>query len=157
MRTRLFYFALAIAALAGCSEHKQNDGGKDVNPVTDSTDRHEEYTGVLPAADTEGIEYTLHLKYDSDDNFTEGDYRMHQVYMSATNPVTYDSKGNFKVLTGTPRSATQKYLRLISDPANNAPTDTTYFVVSSDSTITMTGSDLVPAASGLDYTLKLKK
>lgn len=158
MKTKMLFFAAALVALAGCSGNKQQQtAATDVNPVTDTDDRHEEYTGVLPAADTEGIEYTLHLEYDRDDNFTEGDYRMRQVYMSATNPTTYDTKGDFKVLKGTPQSPDQMYLQLVSDPENNAPADTTYFLVSSDSTLTMVGQDLTPAVSGLNYDLKLKK
>ncbi|MDE6084438.1 MAG: copper resistance protein NlpE N-terminal domain-containing protein, partial [Muribaculaceae bacterium] len=40
------------------------------------------YTGVLPAADVEGIRYTLTLDYDQDDNNMKGDFDLVETYFS---------------------------------------------------------------------------
>ena len=153
-------FPIAAAALfrAACSGsgHKGDSKGHD-SVFKDGRDRYEEYTGLLPAADSEGIEYTLRLEYDHDDDFNEGDFKMRQVYIDQTGSTVYDSKGDFEVLTGTPDNASQRYLRLVSEPAKGAPADTTYFLVTSDSVLTMVGPDLKRSASGLNYDLKLKK
>lgn len=153
------YAAAAVAALASCSGgagQKADTTTTDVNPVTETDATKAVYTGVLPAADTEGIEYTLTLDYTRDSDFKTGGFKMRQVYLSATDPTTYDSKGKFEVKTGTPQSATQRYVMLVPEVENGAPADTTYFLVTSDSTVTMVGRDLTPAASGLNYDLKLK-
>lgn len=157
MKKLYFLYAVAFAAMASCSGNGQKADTTTVTPATDTETRQEVYTGVLPAADTEGIEYTLSLEYDSDENGEGGDYTMRQVYISETDPATFDSKGDFKVMTGTPQSQQQRYLRLISDSENGSPVDTTYFIVTSDTIVTMVGSDLTPSVTGLNYDLKLKK
>ncbi len=154
----LLCMAVIGAVMTGCSgTGDKGKCNKEGSNCASDADRYEEYTGVLPAADSEGIEYTLSLEYDSDDNFKEGDFKMRQVYLNGEGSETYDSKGDFEVLKGTPGNASQRYLRLISEPRNGAPADTTYFLVTSDSVLTLVGSDLEPAASGLNYDLKLKK
>ena len=158
MKAYLTLGALAALTLASCS------GGKKAEPATNpdatagvsTNDRTETYTGTLPAADVEGIRYTLTLQYDDDGN--DGDYSLEQVYISDTDPATFTSNGDFDVKTGTPQSSSQRYVRLVSTPdLESAPRDTMYFVITSDSTLMLTGPDLTPAVSGLNYTITRTK
>ena len=139
MKKHYLLIAAGLVTLMSCSQNSQKATATD---ETAATDRVEVYKGVLPAADTEGIEYTVNLEYDADSNYTDGDFTMTQVYMSETDPATFTSKGDFAVLTGTPESSSQRYLRLV---AEENPSDTTYFIVTNDSTITLVGSDLTPS------------
>lgn len=158
---RTAYIPLAAAAMiaaTACSGHKTptpvTDPEATAGLSTGNDSRTERYTGTLPAADVEGIRYDLTLQYDSDSTDTDGDFHLQQVYISDTNPATYHIHGDFEVLSGTPASPSQRYLRLISDPdADDAPADTLYLVVTTDSTLTLTGPDRLPAPSALDYTL----
>ena len=65
--------------------------------------------------------------------------------------VSYKSKGDFSVATD-PRGG--KYLELVPD-RRFRQADKLYFLVSSDSTLTLTTRDLTLPESGLDYTLKI--
>lgn len=113
------------------------------------------YTGVLPAADADGIEYVLVLDYD---DANSGDYVLTEKSMSQDESV-FTSKGDFTLHTGTPASASQSYIKLTPDnpdrasDLNTASDEVRYFLVDSDSTLTLTGADLQPAASGLNYTI----
>lgn len=153
--------AASIVMLAACSNKncdKNNCTAQDAacqesaacangQPVT--------YTGVLPAADADGIEYILVLDYD---DAKSGDYVLTEKSMSQDESV-FTSKGDFTLHTGTPASASQSYIKLTPDHSdrasdlNSASAEVRYFLIDSDSTLTLTGADLQPAASGLNYTL----
>ena len=155
MKKTLLGIALAAAAMCamtscegGRADHRRADG-----------DRKDVYTGVLPAADCAGIRYTLKLDYDDDHNYTDGDYDLVETYLVADtlarldyrDSVSYKSKGDFSVATD-PRGG--KYLELVPD-RRFRQADKRYFLVSSDSTLTLTTRDLTLPESGLDYTLKI--
>lgn len=144
---------LALLSLAACSGNC-NKGGKCAKSDVD-----EIYTGVLPAADCDGIRYTLTLDYDDDGR--DGDYKLVETYIqSDTTSVTgysdiksYASEGDFKV----EKKGDKTYLKLIKDQKDSqaGSVDTPlYFVVDSDSTITMTDSNLQVSTTGLNYTLR---
>lgn len=118
----------------------------------------EVYTGVIPAADCDGIRYTLTLDYD--DDAKDGDYKLVETYIQAdstsaigySDVKTFASEGDFTVN----KKGDKTYLKLVKDQkdsqAGSAETPI-YFVIDSDSTITMTNADLeIPATPG--YTLK---
>lgn len=121
------------------------------------------YTGVLPAADVEGIRYTLTLDYDQDDNNMKGDFDLVETYFSTDSVapmgvkdfLSVRSEGDFVVET----KEGKKYLKLVADPkesdskADKAPV---YFLAESDSTLVLVNNELEkPTAPGLNYTLKL--
>lgn len=129
------------------------------------SDRDETYTGILPAADVDGIRYTLRLDYNDDHGNTDGDYDLVQSYLVADtaattgfrDSVSFNSKGDFTVETGTGEQAGISYLKLVPD-RKYADADTLYFLVSSDSTLTLTNAQLdAPVSSALNYTLTLVK
>ena len=158
MKKSLFMAGIAammvfMGACTGTKEAKQDETAN-VEP------KKEVFTGVLPAADCDGIRYTLHLDYN--DEATAGDYSLNEAYLEADTTAAdgyktkeaFDSKGAFtvedkngkKVLTLAPAKAE-------GDSAEVAPV---YFVVDTDSTMTMTNADLVlPETPG--YTLSLEK
>lgn len=111
------------------------------------------YTGVLPAADVDGIRYTVLLDFD-DDN-TGGDYELVETYFVTDSTGVQDvesfaSDGDFIVGTG---AQGQKYIKLSGDGSGEV-----YFLADTDSTLTMVDASLSPAAaSGMNYTLKAAK
>lgn len=123
------------------------------------------YTGLIPAADAEGVRYSLKLDYDDDKNCTEGDYDLIETYivgdsLSMTghkDADSFKSEGDFTVM----QKDGKTYLKLIQDVKDSAKGSNAgpiYFLVDSDSTITMVNADLQLAAdSTMNYTLKLVK
>lgn len=117
------------------------------------------YTGVMPAADCVGVRYTLLLDYDKEDK--DGDYTLVETYIQDDKdaPLGYKdvksffSEGDFTV----EQKDAKKYLKLVkdADDSSKASVDTPlYFVVDSDSTITMANQDLeVSTTPGMNYTL----
>lgn len=153
-----FAAAVALVSFGACSNSKKcdRDSCKKSDKVT--------YVGVLPAADAAGIKYTLHLDYDKD-NWAEGDYKLDETYLEADSTATdgvkdgksFKSEGDFTVTT----DGAKKILKLAKDfkdsqeGSNDGPL---YFVMDSDSTITMVNSELQPAVdSSLNYTLTMTK
>lgn len=149
-------YGVALVSLAACSGNKAKT--ETCDSACEKSVKTEEvvYEGTLPAADVEGVRYTLSLDY-SDDATDKGDYDLTEVYISQTNPATFKTEGDFTVLTGTPQGATQKYLRLIPEVEAGARPDTLYLVVTSDSTLTLTGPDrTVTRVEGMNYDLVKK-
>ena len=152
--------AFAVLALASCGN---NSKGSCENGVCDSKcedDCVKVFTGVLPAADCDGIRYTLSLDFDKENNCTKGDYDLMMTYLSVDsvgNDKDFPSKGDFTVN----EKDGKKYYKLVQDMKDSQPgaeAETMYFVLDNDSTITMVNSDLErPAAPGLNYSLTLKK
>lgn len=157
MKKTLFGVALAMLTLTACGGH--GTCGKDCKDDKDPV-----YIGVLPAADVEGVRYTLTLDYD---NARRGDYDLYQTYLAVDtlapggykNLTSFKSEGDFTVESKDVNGTTVKYLRLVPDAKESAG-DTTilYMLIPNDSTLTLVGADLQPSTSlGLNYDLKLQK
>lgn len=154
--------AVALLSAGACSQSgnsKDNDGN-----------RSETYTGILPAADVEGIRYTLRLDYGSPNDSVTGKYDLSEAYLVADSvandstgaakyrdSVTYNTRGNFTVGSGTGEQAGISYIKLVPD-ATSENGETLYFLVSSDSTLTLTNAQLqAPESTALNYTLTREK
>ncbi|MBD5185803.1 MAG: copper resistance protein NlpE [Bacteroidales bacterium] len=157
---KTYYLAAAVlglATMASCS------GNSSCNGTCNSREKADEvYTGVLPAADADGVTYTLKLDYD--DNNTKGDYDLTEQFMASDTTAagykiqnTFQSEGDFTVNT----KDGKKYIQLtpdVKDSDRGASTDVMYFLVENDSTITLVSSDLEASTMpGLNYSLKLQK
>lgn len=151
--------AAGVMMLSACSNKTEKNCD---NADCTATEQTEEvtpavvYVGVLPAADAEGMEYTLALTYAND---TDGTYALTQKVVGQE-VAPFDTEGNFVVMTGTPTDKDAKYLKLTpatTEEATEAPADTLYFLVENDSTVTLVGVDLQKAASDLNYSLNLQK
>ena len=68
---------MALFSMASCAG---NQNGKCCNSV-ECKGGDKVYTGLLPAADAEGVRYTLKLDYDDDKNNMEGDYDLLETYV----------------------------------------------------------------------------
>lgn len=161
MKKTLFMATAAVAmlGLAACSGNKDCSGKACTPDLEDMT-----YTGVLPAADCDGIRYTVKLDYDHDKKNMEGDYNLVETYLEAdttsTNGVrdniSFRSEGDFTVM----EQNGKKYLKLVKDNKDSNPqaTDMLYFLIENDSTLTMVNSDLqVAPTDSLNYSLRLVK
>lgn len=142
----------ALLATSSCS------GNTTCNSTNCGDDREEYYTGVLPAADVEGIRYQLELEFDADDNYMEGDYKLVETYLVAdstavggvTDGEVVRTKGDFTVRTKPGTNV--KYLKLVPDRKYTSAS-TLYFLVDNDNSITLTTETLEQPVSGLNYTL----
>ncbi len=159
MKKTIFVSAAAVAllSLAACSGNKTASEQK----ATEETSKNVTYTGILPAADTDGVRYALNLDYTSDN---EGSYKLDQTYLVADSTAAdgYKDKDSFKT-EGTfavESKDAKKYLKLTETAKadTTAKADVMYFLVDSDSTMTMVNSDLqVSVNPDMNYTLKLEK
>lgn len=157
-------FYLAAAALAMVSMSACSGNGKCEKDGKCAEKADEVYTGVLPAADAEGIRYTLKVDYDDDKGNMAGDYDLTEIVLAADSTSatgykdagTYLSEGDFTVV----EKDGKKYLKLVKDAkdSNAKAADSLNFLVSSDSTLTMVNADLEESVNpDLNYTLKLVK
>lgn len=154
---KALYMAAAVALLgmSACT-------GASCDSKSCKADDDKVYTGVVPAADCDGVRYTLKLDYDDDHNYTDGDYDLVQTYIAADSTSalgykdirTVKSEGDFTVIK---TKDGKTGLKLVEEVRRGQQGETMYFVVDSDSTLTMTNSDFETAASGLNYTLKLAR
>lgn len=157
----IYLMAVGALAITSCTGKTATDS---TDAKTSAGDKQEIYSGVLPAADCEGIRYTLALDYSDDKNYTDGDYDLTEVYLVSDSTATGATKdgqtvrteGDFEVKTGTPADASQKYIVLTPDKQYAATSTTMYFLVDSDKSITLVGPDLTKSDSPLNYTLTLK-
>lgn len=140
----LVYMAAAAAmlSLAACSG-KQAAEAANQGEATDTVVT-ETYVGVLPAADADGVQYSVVLNYTGD---TEGQYEMVQSYLMADSvSESFETSGDFTVNA----NDSIKYITLAAQDS----TQNVYFVVASDSTITLVDATLTPSANPeLNYTL----
>lgn len=153
--------ALISLALTACDNNRGSNHGS-------LGDKEELYAGIMPAADAEGILYTLKLDYDDDHNYTDGDFQLVETALlsdtvSAMNlrtGVTSLTEGDFRIETSTAEGETTSYMRLVPDAKESlgaASTATLYFIINPDKSLTMVNSDLTKAANdSLNYTLTLK-
>lgn len=156
MKKALYMAAtVALLGMSACS-------GASCDSKSCKADDDKLYTGVVPAADCDGVRYTLKLDYDDDHNYTDGDYDLVQTYIASDSTSalgykdirTVKSEGDFTVVK---TKDGKTGLKLVEEVRRGQQGETMYFVVDSDSTITMTNSDFETAASGLNYTLKLAR
>ena len=153
---------MAMVLMAACS------GSPKTNmPGNTAKSDDQVFTGVLPAADADGVRYTLKLDYDDDKNNTEGDYDLLEVYLvgDSTNATGYKdgarfkSEGDFTVMNGTGANAAKKYIKLTQDAKDSSKGSNAgpmYFLVESDSTLVMVNAELEQSVMpGMNYTLKL--
>lgn len=156
MKKLIYAASIALVALsmAACSDKGKDCKGRD-------GDRKEVYTGVLPAADAEGIRYTLSLDYDDDHGYTDGDYKLVQTYLVSDSvaklkyrdSVSFKDKGDFTVSA----DSGKKVIKLTPSPKSKNG-EILYFLVDNDSTLTLTTADLqAPVSSDLNYSLRLVK
>lgn len=150
--------ALATLGFASCDNSKSCSA--DSAAVT-AQERNVDavYTGVMPAADCDGVRYTLLLDYDKKDK--DGDYTLVETYIQADTTATlgykdlqsFVSEGDFTV----EQKDAKTYLKLVKDAEDSSKgsVDTPlYFVIDSDSAITMANQDLeVSTTPGMNYTL----
>lgn len=159
MKKSIFFAAaVAMLGLAACSSNNSNCK----NGTCNKGDVTETYSGILPAADCDGVLYNLTLEFDDNDN--DGDYKLVESYLQTdttaatgfTVIATYNSEGDFTVN----KQGDITYLKLtkdVKDSQANSIDTPLYFVVDSDTSITMTGEDLQPSVTGLNYTLTTTK
>ncbi len=152
-------FAAGVAALAftACNSGNTCKSGSD-------GDKKELYTGVLPAADAEGVLYNLALDFDDDHNFTDGDYHLTETYLLADTVSgksldgrSFKTEGDFKVETRTVDGKEIQYLKLTpeaDETVGNGSNDVLYFIIDSDNAITLTDAELSMPVDSLNYTLK---
>lgn len=158
MKKTLKFVALGILALtmAGCAGNKNcsSNNGNDEDKI---------YTGVLPAADADGVRYTLKLDYDDDHNYTDGDYSLVQTYLvndstykiGNSDKVSFKSKGDFTVIDGQGANAADKYIKLVPKARSE---ETLYFLVKSPDELVLVDSAFQQSETpGLNYTLRLVK
>lgn len=169
--------AISVLALGACSGNGSCKGNGCSKSCGDSaacntecarlckSDGDKLFTGVLPAADADGVRYMLTLDFDDDKPCSKGDYDLVETYLVAdstavtgyTDGKTFKSEGDFTV---TKKDGTC-YLTLIQDKKDSAEGSNAgplYFKVTSDSTIVMVNSDFeISENPGLNYTLKLSR
>ncbi len=135
--------AAAMLSLAACSGKQAAETAAQDEAATDTVVT-ETYVGVLPAADADGVQYSVVLNYTGDN---EGQYEMVQSYLVGDSiGATFTSAGDFTVGT----NDNGKYITLAAQDT----TQNVYFVVASDSTITMVDATLTPSETpGMNYTL----
>lgn len=157
MKSKFMFLAafVAVMGLAGCSDKSASGTGEKAADCVSSSDANgrasdRAYTGVLPAADVDGIRYTVLLDYD--DEGTGGEYEMVQTYFvsdstGVSDVASFATDGDFVVSTN---DKGQKYLKF-----EDAGAGELYFLAETDSTLTMVDASLTPASTnGMNYTLK---
>lgn len=149
---KIMLYALAALSVAACGTKKSDTAVVD----NAADDGNIYYEGVLPAADADGVRYSLALDYDDDDP-DKGDYKLTETYLKGDGSAisSFYTEGDFDIRTGTPADSAARYLVLVPEAeAGVTPGGTLYFLAETDSTLTLVGADLAKAAeSGLDYTI----
>lgn len=160
MKKTLLAAAVAtVAAMTACSNNQQEQAAE--NQESTDTISQQTYTGTLPAADAEAVVYTITFDYPDAQDATTGTYNMEQKYVDKDTS-SFKTDGTFTVAP-TPKDNTKKYIKLTpkattDDVAGATPADTLYFLVETDTTITMVSPALEPSANkDLNYTLKRTK
>ncbi|MDE6443094.1 MAG: copper resistance protein NlpE [Muribaculaceae bacterium] len=162
-KTIIFMAAgLSMLGMAACAGNGKSCNGDSCGNCNKG-DKVEVFTGVMPAADADGIRYTLHLEFDDDDK--DGDYKLVESVIQADSTAvggfkdvkTFASEGDFYIK----QKDGKTYYELKKDQKDSQAGSLetpAYFVVDSDSTITMVNAQLEAAAdSTMNYTLKLAK
>ncbi len=152
--------ALATLGFASCDSNKTTNAADATAVTAQEKNVDAVYTGVLPAADLDGVRYTLLLDYDNKDK--DGDYTLVETYIKADTAATlgyvdvnsYVSEGDFTVEQKDGKS----YLKLVKDAKDSSTGSADsplFFVIDSDSAITLANQNLeVSTTPGMNYTLK---
>lgn len=144
MKKTYFILAAAAAMVATTACSKKAETATTDETTVEATAA--EYSGVLPAADADGVNYTVSLTAETD---TTGTFSMTEDYIQGdTIGQSFTSAGTYAVI----ENEGQKYVALAQDAAN-----ITYFRCDGDTAITMVSADLTPAVSDLNYTLTRTK
>ena len=145
--------AVAMMA-ASCAGNKAKCDDAQCAAAEEKTTEEVIYTGLLPAADAAGIQYILKLDYSESKDSVKGEYDLYEVYLVSDSAVEGALKNVVDVTTEGEFAGFEKdgkqYLKL----EGSTPV---FFVVDSDSTVTLVNSDLEPGAAGLNYTLNIVK
>lgn len=138
---------LALAGMTACN-------GKQAATEADETTAAEKvaYTGIVPAADCDGIWYTLQLN--------DGKYDLIETYFAVDTTANFGiseilsvkSEGDYSKVDNNGRS----YLKF-TPGVNDSAAQTLNFLVDTDSTIVMVNADLETPATPDYYTLKAVK
>lgn len=158
---------MGLAALAALGFTSCNDSNCSSKGAKDDNDKVVLYSGIMPAADAQGTVYTLKLDYDDDNNFTDGDFTMTENTM-VTDTVaptgfkqvaTSFSEGDFKKESKQVDGATVEYIRLVPDAKDALGTpssNSSYFLINSDGSLTMVDANLQKPEMPENYTLAVK-
>ena len=137
--------AFAVAGLASCCDKGcKNEAPAEVEKTA--------YTGILPAADCDGIMYTLEVgggQYDMIETYFSLDTA---AYSGVREIASIKSAGSAEVVDNDGKS----YLKLTPSIQDSAVKDIV-FLQSSDSTLTMVSSDFELPSAPENYVLKVIK
>lgn len=158
---KFIYTLAAMATIFGaasCSSNTEKKAEAETAVETTTEPKTEVYSGVLPAADADGMRYTVTMDYTDAD---KGTFTMQQTALTAddasatgyTDGTSFDYKGDFTVGT----KDDTKYIKLTGTMGDETQTEDFYFIIESDSTITFTGAEPVKIDTPLNYTLSLVK
>ena len=155
MKSLIYLLAAAgIIGLASCCDKSSECADADACVAKEATTIEvgypSYYSGTIPAADSEGALYGVALTALSDSTAV---YSMLTEYLGAPAPGNkYTDHGDVIISLGTPDDSTAVVYTFVSAVPGN---ENAYFVAT-DSTLTMVGSDLRPAETGLSYVLQKK-
>lgn len=150
---------LAVISITSCSGTKKSG-----SEPAETRSQQEVYSGILPAADADGIKYTLKLDYSSDPDFKSGIYDLEESYLMVDSLSsdgiktiqTDNSNGNFTIFEGEGSNSGKYYLKLV-DQADSIAATPVFFLVENDSTITMVNAELEPSPNpDFNYSLTLQ-
>lgn len=158
---KFIYTLAAMATIFGaasCSSNTEKKAEAETAVETTAEPKTEVFSGVLPAADADGMRYTVTMDYKDAD---KGTFTMQQTALTAdegtatgyTDGASFDYKGDFTIDT----KDDVKYIKLTGTMGEEAQTEDFYFVIDNDSTITFTGNKPEKIDSPLNYTLSLVK
>lgn len=158
----IIVIVIGLMTITSCSSKCEN---KTDNLCPNKT---EVYTGVIPAADALGLRYTLLLSFNDDNSRMNGDYKAVETFLAGdTASITgvkdmssFISAGNFSLIKGDGENTGKSYIKLEQGKGEKSIGEpyTTFFLIDSDSTITMVNEMLQPSEMpGVNYTLKLVK
>lgn len=145
-------FGLTLLAslfiFASCNMKSKSNEENVQTEVTDVVSAIKVYSGVIPAASTEGIDYTITINADSTANIIMD-------YLGTEPKTTLSLNGKVEYLDIEKEGVSRKCIKYVD---NEDKTSNHYFIVESDSTIVMAvDSVLTTNDTSVHYTLKLKK
>lgn len=153
--------ALALCGMTACSG---SNSGKSSDSDSTKTEcckaEKQEFAGILPAADADGVRYELKLDYTADSTCNAGRYSLDETYLTASSSDSSDKKFKSEGSFSIEKQYGKSYLKLVQDKKEDSASAEAplYFLCDTDSTITMVNANLeVPQDSSLNYTLKLVK
>lgn len=160
-------FLIGLAALAAVG-FVACDRPNDKSACSGDGDKEVLYSGILPAADAQGVIYTLKLDFDDDHNYTDGDYRMVENCVASDSIATSGLKvtsvsytsGDFRKESEVLDGKTVEYIKLLPDAKDGlgaASTSPVYLLINADQSLTMVSQDLVVPENAELYTLSVVK